>query len=371
VPTNGTLGTPVTATLSILDDDSPPALQFSPTAFSGGEGDGVAIIEVSLSIAQSLPVTVTYATSNGTATAGADYTAISNQQLVFAPFQTSRTFNVTLTDDALDELGETVNLVLSNPQNAVLGVPNDVGTLTIVDNDDAPTVQFSASDYSVSEGSGSATITADLSAPSAFTVTVNYSSSDFTALAGSDYAAVGGTLTFAPGATQATFGVPIVNDALDEADEVANLALSSPSNATLGPIEAAALTIADNDATPTVQFSSSAYSSAEGAGTATITVMLSAPSGLSVSVDYATGGGTATSGADYGAEGATLDFAAGETIRTFTVTIMDDAAVEGDETINLTLSNPDEVTLGTTSTAVLTILDDESEVHLHLPLVLR
>jgi hypothetical protein len=367
-PTNGVLGTPSSAVLSILDDDSPPTVQFSPAAVSVNEGNGSADIEVSLSVAAGLPVTVTYATSDGTATAGADYTA-TNGQLVFNIGETSKTFNVPLMNDALDEPDETVNLTLSNPENATLGTPDDVGMLTIVDNDDAPTVQFSASGYSVNEGSSTATITATLSAQSGFTVTVGYSTSDFTALAPSDYGTATGTLTFAPLQTSRTFTVPIVNDALDEADEVVNLTLSSPNNATLGATGAAALTIADDDPTPTVQFSSGTYSWGENLGTVTITVTLSAPSGQSVSVDYATSDGTATAGSDYNSVADTLIFTPGVTLRTFTVDILNETAVEGNETVNLTLSNPGDATLGPPSTAVLTIVDNEFRTY--LPLIMR
>ena len=89
-PVSATLGTPVTATLSILDDDSPPTVQFNPASFSVNENTSSAIIEVSLSVAAGVPVTVTYATSDGTATAGTDYTATTNQ-LVFNPGETNKT----------------------------------------------------------------------------------------------------------------------------------------------------------------------------------------------------------------------------------------------------------------------------------------
>jgi hypothetical protein len=108
-------------------------------------------------------------------------------------------------------------------------------------------VQFSAGNFSVGEAVSAATITATLSAASNGTITVNYATSNGTALAGTDYIAATGTLTFTAGSTTAAFTVPILDDALDEPDETIALTLSNPVNATLGPLNLAALTILDDD----------------------------------------------------------------------------------------------------------------------------
>src|SRR5262249_29543960 len=110
----------------------------------------------------------------------------------------------------------------------------------------------------------------------------------------------------------------------------------------------------------TLQFNSSNYSVNENQGTATITVTRTGGSDGAVAVNYATSNGTATAGSDYTATSGTLSFAAGETSKTFTVPITNDTLVEGNETVNLTLSNPTGgATLGTQNTAVLTIQDDD------------
>ena len=110
-----------------------------------------------------------------------------------------------------------------------------------------PAVQFSAGNFSVGEAAGTATITATLSAASQWTITANYATSNGTALAGSDYLAATGTLTFTPGVTMTTFTVSVMDDALDEPNETIALALSNPVNATLGPLNLATLTILDDD----------------------------------------------------------------------------------------------------------------------------
>lgn len=111
-----------------------------------------------------------------------------------------------------------------------------------------PSVQFSATTYSVNEADGFATITVMLSASTTLTVTVNYATSDGTANEGSDYDSTSGTLTFNPGQTNQTFTVPIIDDNLDEPDETISLTLSNPNSAaTLGTPSNATLTIVDDD----------------------------------------------------------------------------------------------------------------------------
>jgi hypothetical protein len=114
----------------------------------------------------------------------------------------------------------------------------------------APTVASSAATYSVSEGGRSAIITVHLSAANTEAVTVHYDTSNGAAAAGSDYTAASGMLTFSPSDISKTFSVPILEDTSVEGDETVNLALSSPTHATLGTPSMAVLTVVDNDVTP-------------------------------------------------------------------------------------------------------------------------
>jgi uncharacterized repeat protein (TIGR01451 family) len=110
---------------------------------------------------------------------------------------------------------------------------------------------------------------------------------------------------------------------------------------------------------PRVSFSSPAYSVSEGAGPAVITVTLDTAPFVPVTVNYATGDGTAVAPGDYLAASGTLTFTVGQTSRTFTVTVVNDTLDEGDETVTLTLSNPGHAGLGATNPATLTIVDDD------------
>src|SRR5262249_33461567 len=138
--------------------------------------------------------------------------------------------------------------------------------------------------------------------------------------------------------------IPIINDTAVEGNETVNLTLSSPTGgATLGSQTTAVLTIQDDDVAPqpgTLQFNAGSYSLTENGGTLTLTVTRTGGTSGTVSVQYATSNGTATAGSDYTAASGTLTFAAGESSKSFTVAVLDDTLVEGNETVNLTLSNP-------------------------------
>jgi len=358
-PVNATLGSPNTAVLTITDNETQPTVAFSSATYSAAENAGNATITVNLSGASAQTITVNYATSNGNATAGSDYTAVSGM-LTFNPGNTTKTFNITILDDSIFEGPETVNLALNSPVKATLGSPS-TAVLTITDNEGVPSVAFSSATYSAAENAGNATITVNLSGASTQTITVNYATSNGNATASSDYTAASGTLTFNPGNTTKTFNVTILDDAIFEGPETVNLALSSPGNATLGSPNTAILTITDNEPQPSVAFSSATYSVVENAGTATITVNLSGASAQTVTVTYTTSNGNATAGSDYTAASGTLTFNPGNTTKTFNVTILDDAIFEGPETVNLALSSPGNATLGSPSTAVLTITDNETQ----------
>lgn len=355
-PVSATLGAPNTATLTIVDDD--PLVRFSSGIYSVNEGVSTATLTATLSAASPLTVAVDYATSPGTALAGSDYLTVTGT-LIFAPGITAQTFSVPILDDALIESNETITLTLGNLVSALPGAPNPA-TLIIVDDD--PKVRFSNSTYSVSENAGTAPITVTLSTASPLTITVDYATSNNTALAGSDYLTATGTLTFAPGVTAQSFSVPILDDGLTESHEVVVLTLNNPVNATLGFPNPVGLIILDND--PLVRFSSSVYTTTENVGAMPITVVLNPASALTVTVDYATNNSTAIAGSDYLPTGGTLTFAPGVTVRTFNVPILDDALVEPNETLTLALSNPINALLTTPSLATLTLVDNDPTVQL-------
>jgi len=255
-PTGGaTLGAS-TAVLTITDNDvaSPGTLRLSAPTYSVAENGGSATITITRSGGSAGAVGVTLATSNGTATAPADYTAVS-QTVSFAAGDTAnKTVSIPIVDDALVEGNETVNVTVSAPTGgATLGTPS-TAMLTITDNDVASpgTLQLSAPTYSVAENGGSATITITRAGGSAGAVGVTLATSNGTATAPADYTAVSQTVSFAAGDTaNKMVSIPIVDDALVEGNETVNVTVSAPTGgATLGTSSTAVLTITDNDVAP-------------------------------------------------------------------------------------------------------------------------
>jgi hypothetical protein len=343
--------------------------QLSSSAYSALLSAGSVPITVTLSQAAGVTVTAQYTTSDGTALAGQDYVA-SGGTLTFTPGLTQTTFAVALLPNPPGAPDKSFTVAIISPTVAVLGTPA-TATVTLHDDTPPPTLALASSQFTVTESSGTASLTATLSVASAITVTAHYATSDGTALAGSDYTSASGTLTFTPGLTQTAVSVPITADVLHEPNETFSVALSSPSGASRGVPLAATVTIVDDDPAPAVAFSGAAYTVTESGGTAVITVTLSAASGLTATVHYATSNGTATASSDYTPVSGTLTFAPGQMALSFTVPITNDVLFEGPETVLLALSSPTGASLGSPGSAVLTIVDDDVEYRLYLPLTAR
>ncbi|WP_294771918.1 retention module-containing protein, partial [uncultured Rhodoferax sp.] len=247
----------------------------------------------------------------------------------------------------------------------IVNVGGASGTGTIVDNDSAPVFNM-GSDFIVDEAAGTITFTVTKTGSTNLASTVSFTTVDGSATAGSDYTATSGTLTFAAGETSKTITVPITNDSVFEGAESFSVQISSPTNATIGDNSQLATIVDDgrtlpgggtaNDDRPTLSIGSNVVID-EAAGTVTFTVTKSGSTNLPVTVDFATANGTATAGSDYTATSGTLSFAAGETTKTITVSITNDTAYEISENFTVSISNPSNATLGTT-TATGTIVDD-------------
>ena len=341
-----------------------PTLSINDVSIAEGNADtSAASFNVQLSQSSSQPVTVKYATADGTATAGSDYTATSNT-LTFAPGETKKTVSVSVKGDTVVEPNETFRVNLTTPTNATLSKAQGVGTIV---NDDLASVlpQLSINDVSLTEGNSgtkNAVFTVNLSSASTQTVKVNYATANGTAVAGSDYTATSNTVTFAPGQTSQTISVPVIGDTITEANETFTVNLTTPTNATISDAQGVGTIVNDDVAAVLPQLSINDVSLTEGnSGTsnAVFTVKLSTPSTQTIKVNYATANGTAVAGSDYTATSNTLTFAPGQTSQTISVPVIGDTITEANETFTVNLSTPTNATISDAQ-GVATILDNDS-----------
>jgi hypothetical protein len=310
-------------------------------AAEGNSGTTAFTFYVTLSVAISQPVTVNFATADGTATGGSDYVAKTGK-LTIPAGQTGGTITVLVNGDRLSEPDETFFMNLSSPTNGVVADGQGVGTI----GDDEPHISISgASATEGNAGTKAFAFTVTLSTTSDAPVTVDYATTDDTATTDdNDYVAASGTVTFAPGETSKTITVLVYGDPIVEPDESFAVNLSNPTNAQLDASQAWGGIISDDNAVVRID-SVSGYEPNYGDGTAyfTFTVFLSVASNETVTVNYYSYDGSATAGYDYLGTGGILTFAPGETSQTITIPVFEDTLSEGTETfyvgLNATSSN--------------------------------
>lgn len=212
----------------------PPTIATSDVSITeGNTGTRSANIIVTLSAASNEPVTVDFATADGTAAAGSDYQAASGT-LTFVPGETSKSIQVLVNGDTVFEPNETFVVNLTNPNGATIGDGQGVGTI-VNDDTNQPTLGITdVTKFEGHKGKTSFTFTVRLSAPSTQTVTVFFATADGTAtVSGRDYTANSGTLTFQPGQTSKTITVTVRGDKMAELDETFFVNLSSATGATI------------------------------------------------------------------------------------------------------------------------------------------
>src|SRR6185503_9177291 len=261
-----------------------------------------------------------------------DYTAQTGT-LTFGPGETTKSFQVPITNDLVVEGNETFLVALSDVQGgATLGTPSQT-VVTIVDDDAGGAVQLSAAAYTATEpgpgGNVSVNITVTRSGL-ADGASVTLLTGSGTAVPGVNYMPVATTLVFDAGSTSQVVPITVLGDGAPTGDRTVPILLTGPANgATLGTIKSALLTIVD--ANRSVRFSAPSYTVNEG-GTATVTVLRGGSTAGSITVHYQTNPGSATPtapAADYVTKSGMLTFGAGVTGQSFTVATVKRTADNG------------------------------------------
>ncbi|UYK72905.1 putative Ig domain-containing protein [Xanthomonas sacchari] len=360
---NGTgysIGNPSSATATIVNDDYPSAsIAVSPASVYENGGNNL-VYTVSLSQPSPSALSIGFSVG-GTATSGTDYAAV-NSPLVIAAGQTSGTITVSPTPDTTVEPDETVVISLNAGSGYTVGSPSSA-TGTIL-NDDLPTLSINnVSQNEGNSGTTAFTFTVSLSQPAGSGgVSFDIATANGTATAGTDYisSSVNG-LTIPAGSSSATFTVQVIGDTLNEPNETFYVNVTNPNGATITGGQGVG-TINNDDAQPSLSIGDvSVTEGNSGTTTATFPVTLSAASGQTVTVNYATTDGSANAGSDYVAHSGTLTFLPGITTQNVAVTINGDTTVEPDETFTVNLSGASNATIAR-ATATGTILNDDAVV---------
>ena len=362
---------PSSVTLTITDDDDAPTvtLALSRTSIPESGATNSTTVTAKLDHPSSQPTTITVAAAPGTNTASGDFTLSAGPTLTIAAGATSSTGSVTVTavDNSTDEADKSVTVSGTATNGQGITQPSSV-TLTITDDDAAPTVTLALSRTSIPESGATnrTTVTARLDHPSSQPTTITVAAAPGTNAAAGDFSlSSNATLTIAAGSTSSsgTVTVTAVDNMRDDPDKSVTVSGSATNLQGITQPASVTLTITDDDGEPTLSIDSPSVAEGDsGSASLTFTVSLDAASGKQVTVGYAEGaGGTATSGTDYTALSAgTLTFAAGDTSKTVTVSVRGDTTDEPNETVVVALSSPVNATVSATAgSGTGTITDDD------------
>ena len=318
---------------TINNDDSAPSFRVNNVSVSEG---GSLTFTITKSGATGLSHRVSFATAHSSAGA-ADYVGVSGTR-TFAANESTKTVSVSTLEDTLLEANETLRLNLSSATaGATISDSQGIGT---INNDDS--VSFRIRDASVTEGN-SVDVTVDMVGQSALTHTVGYRTTNASvttgvAAAGQDYTASSGTLSFAAGVSSRSFSLQTIEDKAFEGFESLQALLSSPTNGASLSDSSATIEISDDDPAPYFIVNDPVVS--EG-GHLTFRVQCEGETAIAQSVDFSIAAGSATANADYtGTTSGTLSFSNGVNLRDVIIPTTEEAIYEANETLTITLSNP-------------------------------
>jgi len=334
------------------------------------EGQTVAVRVTRLGTAAG-PVTVDWSIADDLV-AGVDYGGPTSGTLSWtATDLTPRVISIPLIENAVPEPTKIMQVSLSNPVNATLGLFTDAW-IEIRDNDRG--FSMLTPDYYVQEGLGTLQFSVYRYGPTTSSASVRWTVANGSAIAGQDFGTRNvatlptGIAAFAIGESIKTINLPILQDTLIEGPEIFSINLSQPSPGMLlvAPVTAS-ITILDDDIPPesSVAFTQTKIVVLEGQPFAGVGVERTAITSLDrpLTVKYATQAGTALAGSDFSARAGTLTWAAGEggvkSIRSTLPTL--DAVPESPETFKFVLTDVSAGGRIDTPSATVVILDDDEK----------
>ena len=343
------------------------AFEFSSPTYQADENGGFAFINIrrtggtsGTNVDGSGDVFIHFATTNGTAWAGTNYTAVVTN-VDFPMGEVSETILIPVMDDFVITPNLTVNLGLSNPTPPAGIGDQATAVLTIINDDSA--VSFSSAAYQIPKNTANGVATIDVirqgSTSGGCTVAFN-TTTNGTATAGVDYYPTNIFVTFNPGDSDKTVQVPIINNIIPEGNQTVTMQLTNATGTLIYAPSNATLTIIDTVQAPgQLSFATNSYSVVKGNTYVNLTVVRTAGSSGTVSADFNLIPGTATPGLNYTIPITTnVTLLGGATSNTIAIQILDNTLVQGPVSFSVVLSNPTGgATLASPTNTTVTILE--------------
>lgn len=351
------------------------SVRFSANVQSVAEGTTAQILVVRTGGAKGT-VTVEYATTNGTAVSGTDYTETKGI-LTLAANQTSKSFTIPITNNPLPQGHKTFNVVLSNVTGGANIASPSTQVVTILDNqtssssststatssssssNPAGTMNLGASAYMVNEKGVSLPITVTRDGGSTGTVGISYGTVNGTATSGSEYTATSGTLTFNAGETTKTFNIPVNYNGNITGNKSFTIVIGTPTGGASLGLSTATVTVYDYESgafgSGTVKFVKSTYNVSKSAGYIDIGIQRTGGTAGTVAVNYSTTPLTAAAGIDYTATSGTMTFQPGEMTKNVRVYVSKTGSSSNGKTFSVDLTAGANVLLGSPTSTTVTI----------------
>jgi hypothetical protein len=340
-----------------INSDFLPRVTFvEPSSNAAEDGPAQQTYMVVLDIPSDVEVVVGYAFTGSAAGLGVDHDG-ADTTLRIPVGMTSAPLVVNIVDDDYDEFDEDFLITLTAQEGAVIGaVP--IHTHTILDEDPEPSVSFAAAGSSGAEAGSGVAFDAVLSQPSGKGVVVQCGVSGGDAEA-SDYAVSGCPITFPPYVGTRSATVVPLDDSVDEDDETVNVTMTSADTASIGGQATYQFSIVDDDASPTIEFTSGSSTTPEDGSEVSLTVTKSAASERVVQFDIAVTGGSAVAPGDFSVAAGPYSIPIGMNSVSFSVSIVSDNLDESNENFTLGFTNVVAATASGTTTHTGDITDDD------------
>ena len=343
------------ATMTILDDDRSEMDIITSTEAAEPGTNGLFTINMSNPVAEDTEV---YYVLGGSALEKTDYKEM-DDSITIPAGATTTTIAIEVIDDTIVEGTETVTMTITGTNNAVTVGSNPKASLNILDNDGAAVSVVTGKDAREPSSNGSFTIS--ISNPVAEATEVSYVLGG-SALEETDYKELDDSVTIPAGTTETSIAIEVIDDSIVEGTETVTMTITGTDNAvTVGTAQEATVAILDNDgASVSVVTDKDAR---EPLSNGSFTISISNPVAEDTEVSYQLGG-NAIQGTDYKALGGSVTIPAGATTTTIAIEVIDDAIVEGTETVVVTITGTNNtVTVGNDHETTVSLLDDDvSEV---------